>query len=128
MENKATATGNLDKMIELFGEEYVLRQCAEECMDLSRALLQLIRSVNGELRPETPAYALENVVDEIADATLLIAMVREVLKINIEDVMERMQKAVDDYAGRMAKLSDDPSVGSTEAPKTDKMDAKEVSE
>lgn len=63
------------EIIKKYGKEYVLRQLAEECNELSQAALKLIRS----WRKETPMRedeAYERLVEEFADVLLMIYMVR----------------------------------------------------
>ena len=56
---------------EKYGKEYMLRQMAEECSELSQAALKYIRA----LRNETPMRideAIEHLTEEIADVRLMI--------------------------------------------------------
>ena len=59
-----------NKIIDRYGEEYVLRRLAEECTELAQAALKLIRA----RRKETPMRedeARERLVEEIADVHLM---------------------------------------------------------
>ena len=54
-----------------YGKEYMLRQLAEECSELSQAALKYIRAA----RKETPMRideAIEHLTEEIADVRLMI--------------------------------------------------------
>lgn len=58
------------EIIEKYGEEYILRQLAEECTELAQAALKLIRS----RRKETPMRedeAREHLIEEIADVFVM---------------------------------------------------------
>lgn len=64
-----------NEIVEKCGKEYLLRQLAEECNELSQAALKLIRA----WRKETPMRedeAYERLVEEIADVLLQTYMVR----------------------------------------------------
>ena len=57
-------------ILELYGEEYVLRQLAEECNELAQAALKLIRVWRHET-PMREDEARERLVEEIADVHLM---------------------------------------------------------
>ena len=60
----------MNEVIKKYGEEYMLRQLAEECNELSQAALKLIRA----RRKETPMRedeARERLVEEIADVLMM---------------------------------------------------------
>ena len=59
-----------DMILELYGEEYVLRQLAEECNELAQAALKLIRVWRHET-PMREEEARERLVEEIADVRLM---------------------------------------------------------
>ena len=67
----------MDRMGEImkkYGEEYMLRQLAEECNELAQAALKLIRA----RRKETPMRedeAREHLVEEIADVHVMAGAV-----------------------------------------------------
>lgn len=64
----------MQEIIEKYGEEYILRQLAEECTELAQAALKLIRS----RRKETPMRedeAREHLVEEIADVFVMAGFV-----------------------------------------------------
>ena len=61
-----------------YGKEYMLRQMAEECSELSQAALKYIRAA----RKETPMRideAIEHLTEEIADVRLMIDAVSATL-------------------------------------------------
>jgi len=64
----------MNEIIKKYGEEYMLRQLAEECNELSQAALKLIRA----RRKETPMRedeAREHLVEEIADVHVMAGAV-----------------------------------------------------
>lgn len=105
MNIKKTATENLDKILEKFGPEYVLRQCAEECLELGHALMKYIRTMHEELVPEVDGdsvgAAYDHVIEEIADCTLTNSMVANVLEIDINKVNEIIDQKVQRTAERL---------------------------
>ena len=54
-----------------YGEDYLLRQLAEECSELSQAALKLIRA-NRKETPMRPEEAVEHLIEEIADVTVML--------------------------------------------------------
>lgn len=56
----------MHEIIEKYGEEYVLRQLAEECSELAQAALKMIRVWHGET-PMRWEEAREHLIEEIAD-------------------------------------------------------------
>lgn len=62
-----------------YGEEYLLRQLAEECGELTQACLKLVRAWRGET-PVEPEEANEKLIEEMADVQLMMYYVlREVI-------------------------------------------------
>lgn len=57
------------------GWDYIYRQLAEECAELNKAALKLIRAVNKET-PMTLDEAAKDYVEELADSWLMIAIAR----------------------------------------------------
>lgn len=60
----------MNEIMKKYGEEYMLRQLAEECNELAQAALKLIRA----RRKETPMRedeAREHLVEEIADVHVM---------------------------------------------------------
>ena len=103
---KKTATENLIKMTEVFGPEYVIRQCAEECMELAHALLKYIRVMNEELVPavigDNPDAHYDHVVEELADCTLMNSMVTALLEVDTLKIQEIIKEKVQRTAERLA--------------------------
>lgn len=61
------------QIVEQYGEEYILRQLAEESAELCQAALKLVRV----MREETPVRWQEgqaNLLEEIADVKIMIDM------------------------------------------------------
>ena len=87
---------------EKYGKEYMLRQMAEECSELSQAALKYIRA----LRNETPMRideAIEHLTEEIADVRLMIdALSATVLsERNVDDVQAIKEQKLDRWKKRM---------------------------
>lgn len=66
------AMGALNKAC---GWDYIYRQVAEECAELNKACLKLVRAVNKETPMPVEAAAAEY-IEEIADVWLMIAIAR----------------------------------------------------
>lgn len=64
----------MNEIIEKYGEEYILRQLAEECAELIQAAVKLIRVWNKET-PMREDEAREHLVEEIADVHLMASVV-----------------------------------------------------
>lgn len=87
---------------EKYGKEYMLRQLAEECSELSQAALKYIRAV----RKETPMRideAIEHLTEEIADVRLMIDAVSATVlsERNVDDVQEINEQKLDRWKTRM---------------------------
>ena len=52
------------------GEDYMLRQLAEECAELAQAALKLVRARNGET-PMGEAEAMARLIEEMADVSIM---------------------------------------------------------
>lgn len=66
-----TTTEQVDLFIEArmhFGDEHQLRKCAEECCELSTAILRLTNGCDGH----TQAQCHDNCMEELADVTIMI--------------------------------------------------------
>ena len=66
----ATNLNTLTAIEEKTGQEYMLRQLAEECAELCQAALKLIRAWNGE----TPVMTVEaryHLTEELADVMIM---------------------------------------------------------
>lgn len=68
----------MDQIIEKYGEEYVLRQLAEECAELCQASLKMIRAQRRET-PVLPLDARDDFIEELADVQNAIHAVKELL-------------------------------------------------
>ena len=66
----------MGEIIKKYGEEYMLRQLAEECNELSQAALKLIRARRKET-PMRESEARERLVEEIADVHVMAGAVFE---------------------------------------------------
>lgn len=64
----------MQEIVDRYGEEYVLRQLAEECAELTHAALKLIRARNGET-PVSEQEAKAGLLEEIADVRLMIQVI-----------------------------------------------------
>ena len=85
-----------------YGKEYMLRQMAEECSELSQAALKYIRAV----RKETPMRideAIEHLTEEIADVSLIIDAVSATVlsECNVDDVQEIKEQKLERWKKRM---------------------------
>ena len=84
------------------GNEYMLRQLAEECSELSQAALKYIRA----LRKETPMRtdeAIEHIVEEIADVSLMIDAVSATVlsEHDVDDVQAIKEQKLERWKTRM---------------------------
>ena len=84
------------KICEKYGKDYMLRQLAEECCELSQAALKLIRAQKGETEVDANE-ALEGLIEEIADVLNCMDAVDECLlssvaSCEIEYVMEHKRR------------------------------------
>lgn len=61
----------MKEIIEKYGEEYMLRQLAEECTELAQAALKLIRAKRRET-PKRETEAMEGFLEEIADVNIML--------------------------------------------------------
>lgn len=64
----------MSRMVEIaekYGEEYLLRQLTEECCELGKAAMKMVRSRHGET-PVRETEARENLIEEIADVLVMI--------------------------------------------------------
>ena len=85
-----------------YGKEYMLRQLAEECSELSQAALKYIRAA----RKETPMRideAIEHLTEEIADVLLMIDAVSATVlsERDVDDVQEIKEQKLDRWKTRM---------------------------
>ena len=85
-----------------YGKEYMLRQMAEECSELSQAALKYIRAV----RKETPmriVEAIEHLTEEIADVRLMIDAVSATVlsERDVDDVHAIKEQKLERWKKRM---------------------------
>ena len=87
---------------EKYGKEYMLRQLAEECSELSQAALKYIRAVRNET-PMRIDEAIEHLTEEIADVRLMIdAVSATVLSVrDVDDVQGIKERKLDRWKTRM---------------------------
>lgn len=62
---------NLEAIRDRYGKEYLLRQLAEECGELSVAALHLIRADRKETKL-TKEEVVDNLIEEVADVIVMI--------------------------------------------------------
>ena len=65
-----------EQMVEQYGQEYILRQTAEESAELCQAALKVVRV----MRDETPVKwqdAQNHLLEEIADVELMLDILKE---------------------------------------------------
>lgn len=85
-----------------YGKLYMLRQMAEECSELAQAALKYIRA----LRKETPMRtdeAIEHIVEEIADVSLMIDAVSATVlsERDVDNVQAIKEQKLDRWKTRM---------------------------
>lgn len=74
-----------EKIQEKCAWDYMFRQLAEECSELSQAALKLVRSVNGET-PVHPLEARAKYLEEMADVMIMIDLAME--ETNLYEISE----------------------------------------
>ena len=65
-----------DKIVEQYGQEYVLRQLAEESAELCQAALKAVRLLHGET-PVAMTEAQDRMLEEIADVEIMIDVLKD---------------------------------------------------
>ena len=87
---------------EKYGKEYMLRQMAEECSELSQAALKYIRAARKET-PMRTDEAIEHLTEEIADVRLMIDAVSATVlsERNVDDVQAIKEQKLDRWKTRM---------------------------
>ena len=85
-----------------YGKEYMLRQMAEECCELSQAALKYIRAVRNET-PMRIDEAIEHLTEEIADVRLMIDAVSATVlsERDVDDVQAIKEQKLDRWKTRM---------------------------
>lgn len=79
------------------GWEYLYRQLAEECCELGKAALKMVRVANGET-PDSANAVAENYVEELADVWLMIAIARTDLS---QEEKEQFDRIVEEKYSRL---------------------------
>ena len=86
-----------EKMQEECAWDYMFRQLAEECSELSQAALKLVRSVNGET-PVHPIEARAKYLEEMADVMVMLDLAIE--ETNLYEI-SGIEKTIKDKMFRM---------------------------
>ena len=68
----------VDRIRKEYGDEYLYRQLAEECMELGHAALKLIRAQRGET-PVPLQEAQEALLEEAADMRVMLNVLNDML-------------------------------------------------
>ena len=71
----------VDRIRKEYGDEYLHRQLAEECMELGHAALKLIRAQRGET-PVPPDEAQRALIDEAADVRVMLTALDKTLDVD----------------------------------------------
>ena len=71
----------VDRIRKAYGDEYLYRQLAEECMELSHAALKLIRAQRGET-PVPLGEAQEALLEEAADVRVMLDALEKLLDVD----------------------------------------------
>ena len=74
----------MKEIVEKYGEEYMLRQLAEECVELAQAALKLIRARRKET-PTRESEARERFLEEVADVSVMVNALDETL-LSVEEL------------------------------------------
>ena len=91
----------MDRIIEKYSEEYILRQLAEECAELNQASLKMIRAQRRET-PVLPLDARDSFIEELADVHVMLKAARKLLSPDEEmKVLELRKKKEARWYGRM---------------------------
>ena len=87
---------------EKYGKEYMLRQLAEECSELSQAALKYIRAARNET-PMRIDEAIEHLTEEIADVRLMIDAVSATVlsERDVDDVQAIKEQKLDRWKTRL---------------------------
>lgn len=99
------------KLLEATGEEYMLRQLAEENCELAQASLKLVRAMNGET-PMSIADARAAFLEEYADVLLMTTIFMSADIISDEesvDVENAMTNKLDRFCRRVLNKNQSPA-------------------
>ena len=90
------------EILDKYGEEYILRQLAEECNELAQAALKYIRAKRGET-PMRVDEAVEHLMEEMADVEVVLDAIRDVILTTdqINDVCGIAQAKLQRWISRM---------------------------
>lgn len=66
----------MDRIVDQYGQEYVLRQLAEESAELCQAALKVVRVLHGET-PVTQTEAQDRMLEEIADVEIILGIMKD---------------------------------------------------
>lgn len=67
-----------EQVLERYGEEWALRQLAEECCELAQAALKVVRAENGETLVMSEE-ATEHMIEEMADVEVMLGFIADLL-------------------------------------------------
>ena len=80
MNNRQGIADLEEKIARKIGEDGLLVQTAKECAELSKEVLKLARILRGDNpTPKSKAWVLQDVIEEIADVSLCIDILKETL-------------------------------------------------
>lgn len=77
-------------IVQIYGEEYALRQLAEESAELCQAALKCVRTMHEGETPVPAAEARRRLVEELGDVSVMMHMVRDAV-LSLEE-----QRTMDD--------------------------------
>ena len=89
----------LNAMHRRHGWEYMYRQLAEECAELTKAALKMVRMANDET-PDSACQIVDNYIEELADVWMMIAIARADLG---DDEKAQFDKIVEEKYARMMR-------------------------
>lgn len=80
-----------------------LSQLAEECAELTKAALKMVRAMNGDT-PVTVVEARENLTEEIADVNVCMAALQDVAPLS--EILEKMTEKANRWEDREDEKAD----------------------
>lgn len=92
----------ISEMFKIVGEQYMLRQLAEECCELGQAALKAVRAMNEET-PMSLSDAREHLVEEIADVMVMVTILKAGFLSVVEnyDIEQEMDRKFDRFIDRI---------------------------